>query len=468
MDKAKRAIPTAIIIVAGVACFIFYSRWYQYHFDYQEQNQLFLEDWLYISGYLRQPAWLACVAGDWLTQFYYYRLAGPAILAIALCLLGLLTRKALHQAGLRLCRTTIAVIVMAIFFGMSMRYSFRLSMLLSTMGGMTAFSILTSLSVNKSKIRSVLYIVGTILTWWCFGNGIVAYTLLIILQTIIRRRQAAVRLIGIALMLSLIPLTKRLYTLDISALYTYPGWEKLSMPEWALEKDFGAEAEYGFGNWNKVEKMVERESNPSKAQLFFYNLVKAQRGELPEVLTKYPDNYLGTFEKIGPTTPLLTIKRMNELYWALGDMTFAERAAMQALVFSPDNRNVRMIRRLAEISLVTGNRPAADKYLGLLDKTAVYSKWAENTRQNSGKYIEKRKLINRKDTLRLSDNTHLIMMELLDSNPNNTVALDYMLCSDLLQKDIVNFKRDYDRYYAGKQRRLHPLYQQALEAWAKQ
>lgn len=468
MGKVRRAIPTAIIVAVGVAAFIFYSGWYQYHFDYQEQNQLFLEDWLYVSGYLRQPAWLACMAGDWLTQFYYYRFAGPAILAVSLCLLGLLTRKALHQTGLRLCRTAVAIVVMCLFFSMSMHYSFRLSQLLATMGGMAMFSVLTSLSIGHSKMRSAFYIIGTAMAWWCFGNGIVAYSLLIILQTVIRRRQTAIRLIGAAVVLALIPLTKRLYTLDASGLYSYPGWGRLSTPEWALEKDFGVEAEYGFGNWNKVEKMVEKETAPSDGQLFFYNLVKAQKGELPEALTKYPNNYLGTFEKIGPTTPLLTIKRMNELYWVLGDMTFAERATMQALVFSPSNRNVKMIRRLAEISLVTGNRQAADKYLGMLDKTAVYSKWAESVRKDNGKYAMKRKMTNRMDTLRLSDNSHLIMMELLDSNPNNTVALDYMLCSDLLQKDLVNFKRDYDRYYAGRQRRLHPLYQQALEAWAKQ
>lgn len=82
------------------------------------------------------------------------------------------------------------------------------------------------------------------------------------------------------------------------------------------------------------------------------------------------------FEKIGPSTPLLTLKRINELYWALGDATFAERAALQALVFSPDNRNVGMIKRLAEVNIVSGDTKAADKYLRLLDKTAVYHSWA--------------------------------------------------------------------------------------------
>lgn len=98
---------------------------------------------------------------------------------------------------------------------------------------------------------------------------------------------------------------------------------------------------------------------------------------------------MGTFEKIGAATPLLIINRMNDLYWALGDMTFAERAAMQALAFSPDNRNVRMIRRLAEINMVTGNHAAANKFLGLLDHTVAYRRWAAQARANAAFYREK-------------------------------------------------------------------------------
>ena len=58
------------------------------------------------------------------------------------------------------------------------------------------------------------------------------------------------------------------------------------------------------------------------------------------------------------------------------------------------------------------------------------------------------------------------MMQLLDSHPDNIIALDYILCSNLLLKDIENFKRDYDRYCinTGKPR-LKTLYQEALCIW---
>ena len=45
---------------------------------------------------------------------------------------------------------------------------------------------------------------------------------------------------------------------------------------------------------------------------FFYNLVRAQRGELPDYLMRFTPNDLGTFYHIGPETPRLTINNMNE------------------------------------------------------------------------------------------------------------------------------------------------------------
>ena len=75
-------------------------------------------------------------------------------------------------------------------------------------------------------------------------------------------------------------------------------------------------------------------------------------------------------------------------------------------------------------------------------------------------------MVNHRDTITISDNAHFLMMQLLDANPDNTIALDYILCSNLLLKDITNFKRDYDRYCieTGKPR-LKALYQEALCIW---
>jgi hypothetical protein len=247
----------------------------------------------------------------------------------------------------------------------------------------------------------------------------------------------------------------------------WPALGKLQMPDFYLERQFGADNEYYFGNDNRLFQLVESDPAPTQEMKFFYNLARGRRLELPDYLLRFADNELGTFHRIGPDTPRLVINNMNELYWMLGDMTFCERAAMMSNVFSRDNRNVRMIKRLAECNLVSGDSLAALKYLRILQQTLVYSDWADRIMDHEPKtwryIVEKRSFVNKADTIRLTDNLHMVMMELLDSNPDNTVALDYILCSTLLLKDMDNFKRDYDRYCLSTGRpRLKPLYQQAL------
>ena len=404
-----------VMALWAVAIWCFFQFCYPYHFFFQEQNQIFLCSWDYISTYFEKSGGLARLAGDFLTQFYYYLYLGAIILISCLLLIG-----ALWYTALRNLKVSMAVALI-------------LALLLMTFVAVCHFS-------TSYRLSSTISIIGWGLLLW---------------------------------LVSLMPgWKKRLVILALAMLPTYllfglPEVKKIQGPDLILEKDFAVDCEYYFGNHDKVIKMVEGENKWTDQMLFFYNLAQAQRGELPDHLLDFTQNYLGTFEKIGPDTPMLTIRNMNELYWALGDMTFTERAAMMTNVFSHNNRNVRMMRRLAECNIVSGDTLAAEKYLRILDKTLVYRRWADNVRlYGKDIYQKKMQMVNRRDTITITDNAHFLMMQLLDANPDNIVALDYILCSDLLLKDMTNFKRDYDRYCieTGKPR-LKPLYQEALCIW---
>ena len=80
----------------AIAFFVFFQFWYPYHFFFQEQNQLFLWSWDYISTYNHNGG-LALLLGDFLTQFYYYLYVGAIILTICLLLVGTLLYKALAR-----------------------------------------------------------------------------------------------------------------------------------------------------------------------------------------------------------------------------------------------------------------------------------------------------------------------------------------------------------------------------------
>lgn len=436
----------------AVGCFVFFQGYYPYHFFYKEQNQLFLWTNNYFSSYFDKPAWLACWIGDFLTQFYYYLYAGSIILTVSLLLLMGTLYAALRKTGQKKgWAFAIAVVLTTLEAICHLRYDFGLSSTYAATGA----ALLFCHTPRKNFWIAIL----TPLAYWLFGYGAWLY----LLFTAIRSWKWALPS-GIVTAV-MVYMLKGAFLLTTGQLYSYPGIGKLTMPNWYLEKLFQVDDEYYFGNWNKVVSLVEEEESPTPEMLFFYNLVKAQQGQLPEVLLNYQPNVLGTFYQIGPDTPMLTIKNMNELYYALGDMTFCERAALMACVFSPNNRNNRMVKRLAECNLVKGDTAAAQKYLGLLEHTFVWGNWAKNANAKHNKYYaEKALFMNRQDTISVSDNAHFIMMQLLDSNPKNEVALDYILCSNLLLKDVKNFKRDYDRYCSDSPR-IRRLYQEALCIW---
>jgi hypothetical protein len=160
---------------------------------------------------------------------------------------------------------------------------------------------------------------------------------------------------------------------------------------------------------------------------------------------------------------------MNDFYYLIGDMAMSERAAIMAQVFSPNNRNVKMVKRLCEINLVTGDTAIAMKYVRILEKTLLYRDWAAKHNPYSldkaveKEIIEKRKFINRAETIRISDNCRDILIELLDSNPDNIAALDYLLCTDLILGQLQTFKADYYKYcILTNRQRLKKIYIDAL------
>lgn len=413
----KKYAPCIVGIVWGIVCWAFFQFCYSYHFFYQEQNQIFLLSSDYVLSYLPEAGWLARLVGDFLTQFYYYLYVGPVILTGCLLVLGVFLQCLLHRWGVRKwIALLVAILVMTLFAVFCFHHNYRLSNIISATGLAGTFLLATTLWKKRNWLRILFAFVIAIIGCYLFGK---------------------------------------------------PEMGKLQQPNFFVEKQLAVDNEYYFRNYDKVISMVENDPHPTQEMKFFYNLVRAQQGQLPDYLMQFDNNELGTFYKIGPETPLFTIKSMNELYWVLGDMTFTERAAMMSNVFSPQNRNVRMIRRLAECNIVSQDTLAANKYLRILDKTLVYRSWANNIRKHGQTiYKEKMQLVNHHDTITVSDNAHFLMMQLLDTNPDNTIALDYILCSNLLLKDIENFKRDYDRYCidTGKPR-LNTLYQEALCIW---
>lgn len=472
--KPSAVVQCSVTVILLAALALFFSFCYQHHFYWQEQNQLFLLSADYLAEYFGKPSWLACMAGDFMTQFYYYMYAGPIILSLLLVLTAWLAYMSLRTMAGRAAASAVALVALVLLaFSMMDTYS-RLSSVLSVAGGTLLFLCCQRAAayVGNKAIAFLVVAVCEAVSFWLFGLGVLFTAGLFAAWSLARKKHVLPVAASMAVV-ALCPLAMRgRYNLHFADCITYPYIKAPKMPETAFERTLSVSDSYYFGHNNSVISRVRKMERPNKVETFYYYLANAQRGALADALLTLHDPDLGTLNSIGEKTPILIINMMNDLYYAAGDMTYTERAAMMANVFSPQNRNVRYIKRLAEANLASGDTVAAMKYLRLLSHTMLYREWAAErtphtmTGRVCADIQEKRKFCNRKDTLRIGDNCRTILMELLDSNPDNTVALDYLLCTDLLLKDIDNFKNDYDRYcMAANKPRLKPVYQQALLVW---
>lgn len=479
--RLKAAWAGMVIIGFAVACYLFFQLTYAYHFYFKGQNQLFLMSWPYVTTLFAKPAWAACLAGQFLTQFFYYDYAGAAILTASLTLLLWLAYRAvclLRVNGWIALAVALALTLREAFCHLYFGYLLESTYALT--GGLLMFLLLhRPMQRMKGRWAWLLAIVvpGTLLTYWMSGFGV---WLFLLLSAVAAWRVAVPVALAFA---CLLPTGRSHYNLKYAELCRYPGIGHMRGPAYEREVDMHLMHSYQTGDWDDVVATAEADPllntvrNQGQAQvtlspdertsasvrLFFYNLVQAQRGQLPDVLLKYYPNYLGTFTTMTQQTPMMMYMNMHEYYWAIGDMSYAERAAFMSCVMVPGNRNANCIKRLAECELVKDEQQPARKYLGLLRQTIPYEAWAAEA-PGDGQYRQKARFANRQDSISPNDNSHRIMTQLLRSNPENEVALDYMLCSLLLVKELDNFKRDYD-LFCTERAYYKKLYQEAMCIW---
>lgn len=475
MSRKTTLISVGVLTIFCVLLAIFYKTVYPSHLLWQEQNQIFLNTHHWLSTYFDSPAWLGCLAGDWLTQFYCNTMVGAIILALAVGCCTLLFAIILFRLLPSITALILTVLSGILTAACSMPAATPLSFFICLAGGLCLGLIYIRIPVGKNRSLDISPLL-VIPAYWAFGFGALFTALAMSLLSIKRYHRSGVKgykwpavIIAPVLAFATPALLCGHYALPYSKALLYPGIARPSLPEYESEERLAISDALWQRDYEKVKRLALKVETPDDFSAFHYYLASALQDSLPDNLLKYSLRNLGTLTSIGENTPLPIINIMNDLYYELGDMTYAERATMMRNVFSPRNRNVRMIRRLAEINLISGDTLAANKYLRILDKTHAYADWSaqhtpgQMSHETEKEIIRRRTLSNSKDNIRLGDNCRNILLELLESNPGNTLALDYLLCTDLMLKDMDTFKMDYDTYCMSKGKpRNKRLYQEAL------
>jgi hypothetical protein len=139
----------------------------------------------------------------------------------------------------------------------------------------------------------------------------------------------------------------------------------------------------------------------------------------------------------------------GEIYYQLGLVNASQEYSFESMETTPDlGKSVRAVKRLAETNLINGHYEVAHKYLNLLEKTIFYRNWARRTEKylynetlinNDPDYGEKRKMMIKKDFFFKAEIMEGALNVLLQENPKNKMAFQYLMGFYLINKDLRNF-----------------------------
>jgi len=503
-------VPLGLISIS----FLFFQFFYSYHLFLKEQIQLFLYTSDYFLSYFNKPAWLACYSGDFLTQFFYLRGGGAIVLSILFGIEWLLSTVVIKRISPIANASVWALLPVFAdcIFHCDILYSISVSVGFIFM--LALFLIYTSIS-NK-WLSLTLAVILTFVGYWLLGNSILVFPFLVVAHDLKNRQRSLMKwLFLLTIVISLPLILRHHYLLTNIQAYIFPAFNIqslllqgafvlalvcsfllknlenkysritnivlpsififlliagiMSRANFRFEKILSLDSETYFGHPDRVIELSQKYDLKDRRATYFTNMALTKKGILPDSLLNYyqPASY-GLILPVTPDENWQSIFMSNEVFFLLGDMNLAQHSAMLGNTFSPYQRSSRMIRRLAEINLINGDSAAAGKYLRILGKTLFHKKWAEKLQAINHSSIsdnwlsEKRAQIPNDDMLRMPNDYLASLNFLVEQNPENLIALDYLLCFHLLSKDLKSFRKIYDQYGRKIKRAVPSVYSEAL------
>lgn len=524
IQVSRKQIILTMAFILAVASFLFFRYQYQYHLFFTEQMQLFMLTWSHFGGYFEKPAAIASYLGDFLVQFYYLRGGGAIVITSVLLLIWILvwtiikriTPENNWQLFTVLPTCSIGLLHLHISYPLSLSIAFVL-----VLGLVVLYSNL-KFKAMRILIAGVMAFTG----YWLIGYYYLLFFIIALFLEIFIYKQFRfkhyVLLLSFSVFALLIPFALRLYfaltynqifaypILDVNipilfllapalttflvvifciflnfkwtcksvifqilivVIFTFGGFNKLA--NFDLERTLSIDSELYFNNISKARQLSVRHSLKSSAGAYYYNLVNAISGTLPDrFFSGSQTGVKGLFLPVDYQQNYITITFSNEVFYYLGDVNASQHFALLATIFSPKQQSSRLMRRLIQINIVNGEYALAEKYIEILKQTIFHKKWAlavepllydEGLRNQSIWITQKRSLMPHSNIIKKSNDYETSLKLLLESNPDNYLASDYLLCLYLMQKNLNDFFNLYSSFILeNPDNRIPELYQQAL------
>jgi hypothetical protein len=165
----------------------------------------------------------------------------------------------------------------------------------------------------------------------------------------------------------------------------------------------------------------------------------------------------------------MTPRECSEILFDLGRVNESEHMAHEALEIFGEQPCI--LKRLAYINVIKGKPEAAHKFLAVLERSLLHKTWAQRLRRqlhvdptlsNVPRIASCRELMVQRDSISDVENLERMLLGLLERNPRNRMAFEYLMAHYLLTRQldklVANLKRLDDFDYA----RMPTHYQEAL------
>jgi hypothetical protein len=236
--------------------------------------------------------------------------------------------------------------------------------------------------------------------------------------------------------------------LAIGVLWSYNKQASLTVQmSYLLEKE----------EWEKVTKL-SAQILPSELTSYFNNIALYKTGELSERMFHY--NQVGASGlMLGKKNGYFNRYAMGILFYHLGLTAEAKHCAFEALVGNSifKEPGAQALKYLVITSILQRNQSDFDKYIRFFDWSLFYRNWAKQQKDHMKQALQNPELPVEglpkievfKDFFINYKYIHSTLLYLLNSNPGNQGAFEYLMAYYLLQKDFGAAKNCMDKYYAN-------------------
>lgn len=501
-----------------VSILVFLLVWAPYRLEFKEQISIFLLGADRIGWYLSNPAFFSSIAGDWLTQFFINGRSGALLsfLLLVLVVIGLARFFKIAQPDKAVCLPLL--LFPAVLEGYAIPFAnYPVS---ATVGLAMSVWIACGLAhIKGNRFSSMVYGMSVPVVYVMAGGHALTLALLL---AFLKRKEGVKPYLYLMAGVSLMFICGRLYNLTLlQTLFwpIYPGyinpplsltlampWIILAVlllsllydkvkhtgwiiafntaiwffpcsiyPVWGrseLEDTVKIGTMAYHNQWKEVKRLALAQMSDGYGS-FYWHLCNAREGALADGLLqgRWGRATNNLFLNTGQGDPYFSMMYYTDALLEMGDVSQATDCALLAQTVMPGHYSSRMLRRLAEISVVAADYDVARKYLDILARTRNHREWANNLMECiNADSIPEQYLTWRSRTVPvdrffgqgdIQSSLSIIASEV----PNNRVAIDYLLCSYLLEKKLNTFTSLYNEYYLDRldhMVKVPELYQEAL------